>query len=174
MESPFQPATSLDFLIGANLYVDFSDTSKYDESMAQLIRQITLVEQNLPARPRAVVSTSHGVPPVNLSHAQLDANAQFEQVARAFKGWVEDNHVTLQETNPEQAMRLVQHLLRNLYSDSFPPSNKDELLDRLLRGISPGRQISSASASFTPSFTTVQCLLIIMALWAMKVIFDRV
>ena len=121
-------------------------------------------------------STSVGVPPVNLSNAQLDANAQFEDVTRTFKTWVEENRLMLQRTSREQSMRLVQHLLRNLQTEGYPGNDKDDLLQHLLLEITPGHRAPSASnvGSFSPTSETVKVLLIIMALWAVKAIFDRV
>lgn len=171
MEKPLELTSPLDFLIGANAHVDFSDLTKYNESFQELVRQISSTEGRLTARPRTSPPTSVGVPPVNLSNAQLDANAQFDDVARTFKTWVEDNRQMLQRTSREQSMRLVQQLLRNLHTDGYPGNDKDDLLRHLLSEILPS---ASNVGSFSPTSETLKALLVIMALWAVKAIFDRV
>ena len=53
MESEFRPQSWLGIIKGANVHVDFSSPNQFDESFAELIRQITYVERKLSLQPRA-------------------------------------------------------------------------------------------------------------------------
>jgi hypothetical protein len=52
MEKKFKTADWLEFLMGANVYVDFSDTNNFDTSVENLISEITSIEGKLSTNPR--------------------------------------------------------------------------------------------------------------------------
>ena len=52
METPFPLEDWLDFLVGANVWVDFSPEKNFDESFDDLIRKILLIEGELALSPR--------------------------------------------------------------------------------------------------------------------------
>lgn len=52
MEEPFPLEDWLGFLVGANVWVDFSKGDRFHESFEKLIKEITVIEQTLPTIPR--------------------------------------------------------------------------------------------------------------------------
>src|SRR5689334_214262 len=52
MEEPFPLDDWLDFLVGANIWIDFSKEDKYDDSLQELIKKITSIEDQLATHPR--------------------------------------------------------------------------------------------------------------------------
>lgn len=58
METPFPLEDWLSFLVGANIWVDFSPEKNFDESFEELIRKINLIEGELAMSPRTYSSIS--------------------------------------------------------------------------------------------------------------------
>jgi hypothetical protein len=52
MEEPFPLEDWLDFLVGSNVWVDFSEADKFDTSFDRLIEEITAAEERLATNPR--------------------------------------------------------------------------------------------------------------------------
>lgn len=52
MEEPFPLEDWLDFLVGANIWIDFSKENKFDNSFEELIKKITHIETQLATSPR--------------------------------------------------------------------------------------------------------------------------
>ncbi len=52
MEEPFPLDDWLDFLVGANIWIDFSKEGKFNDAFEQLIEKITAIEKQLATFPR--------------------------------------------------------------------------------------------------------------------------
>lgn len=52
MEEPYDLEDWLAFLVGANIWVDFSTMDEFSVSFEKLIKQITAIEEKLATRPR--------------------------------------------------------------------------------------------------------------------------
>lgn len=61
METPFLLEDWLSFLVGANVWVDFSPEKNFDDSFEDLIRKINLIETELALSPREY---SHWTSPI--------------------------------------------------------------------------------------------------------------
>jgi hypothetical protein len=55
METPFPLDDWLDFLVGANIWIDFSKEDKFDDSFGELIKKITCIEGQLATSPRKCI-----------------------------------------------------------------------------------------------------------------------
>ncbi len=52
MEEPFDLPDWLDFLVGGNIWIDFSKVDQFDTSFGRLIEEITTIEDKLATKPR--------------------------------------------------------------------------------------------------------------------------
>lgn len=193
METPFPLEDWLSFLVGANIWVDFSPEKNFNESFEELIRKINLIEGELAMSPRmySFISSSQIIsyffigetPPTTpecnptlVLPVNPTIDQSFDVITRNFKTWVEENREHLRRINPQQSSELINQLIQGLqtHTNTLDDQIKGELLQKLL---------SSSSSPYThyhllrrlnpPHFPVLKSIFFLMALWAVRVVFQR-
>lgn len=101
-----------------------------------------------------------------------------DDILRDFKTWVQRNRDSLRQSSRQESAQLIRELIRGLQDDpsTLDDDGKRELLQQLLSTTSQGRTdlvpglLNSLGLS---DALMVKGLLLIMALWAMRVVFKR-
>ncbi|UJR20570.1 hypothetical protein I4U23_023696 [Adineta vaga] len=173
MEDPYTPDSWLALLLGANIRIDFSNNDKFDESFKDLIKQISFIEEELATNPR------ESAPPTPTIVISPNSTIEtFDTILHNFKTWVEDNRDNLKRFNRKQSARLINELIQSLEHDqsTSDDENKRELLQQLLSTTSQNqtdllpRIVYSLAGS---NLLAIKGLIFIMALWAVRVVFNK-
>ena len=190
MEEPFTPVAWLDFLIGGNVWIDFSQADKFQDSFAELIKRVNSIEQTLATYPRKFLTVllqikfthiTGETPPVTPTVDPLSTTTpvptvgNFDTILSNFKTWVEQNRHDLKRSNRKQSAQLINQLIEALRDDSSNPNDEDKRdFLRLLSSMIKDRNKSLKSffhSSSTSNYLIMKGVLFIMALWAVRVVF---
>ncbi|CAF0975814.1 unnamed protein product [Rotaria sordida] len=177
MEKPFRTDDWLDFLLGANIRIDFSQADKFHESFNKLVEEINVIEKELDTYSRG----SPPATPMNNSSEKIILNPTietFDTILGNFKTWIEENRESLKQCNRKQSAQLINQLIKVLNSDNSlsNDTNKQEFLKQLLLSTSQNHNnnfTQSINNSIIPDYLMVKGLVCVMGLWAVKIVFQK-
>ncbi|CAF2242219.1 unnamed protein product [Rotaria magnacalcarata] len=177
MEEPFPLEDWLQFLVGSNVWIDFSKADEFNDSFEQLIKEITVIEDKLATYPR---ETPSNTPMINPSNA-ITLNptmATFDTFLGNLKTWVQQNHYDLKQFNRKQSAQFINQLMQAMDIDKILPddNNKKELVQQVLLSTSQNqnehfrRLINTLIASH---YSMDKGLIFILAFWAVRTVFKK-
>ncbi|CAF2119655.1 unnamed protein product [Rotaria magnacalcarata] len=177
MEEPFPLEDWLEFLVGANVWIDFSKTDKFDDALEKLVREITIIEEKLATNPRETPTNTPLINPLNTTTSNPSMTT-FNTIWDNFNLWIEENRDDLKRFNRKQSVQFINHLIRALKSDNSTPDdqNKQEFLQQLLLSTSRDQNEGFArlrNSSITLKHPIVKGFICIMILWAVRVVFQE-
>ncbi|CAF3343096.1 unnamed protein product [Rotaria socialis] len=177
MEEPFPLEDWLEFLVGANVWIDFSKADKFDDALEKLIREITIIEEKLATNPRETPTNTPLINPLN-TIASNPTMTTFNTIWGNFDSWIEENRDDLKRLNRKQSIQLINHLIRALKNDNSTPDdqNKQEFLQQLLSFTSSDQNEGVArviNSSITLKHPIIKGFICIMILWAVRVVFQK-